>query len=121
MVSTTSPPSARPSVPRRWVDQLAARHLFPLLLIGYFERIDSERGIAWRVADSLALYDTGDLRRAHVRGHENVLKRLLVHAPALDLGLWMRTLFGTGTSRGLHGRAVAPRCGTQSMADIGGR
>ena len=28
---------------------------FRLLLIGYFEGIDSERGIAWRVADSLAL------------------------------------------------------------------
>ena len=26
---------------------------FPLLLIGYFEGIDSERGIAWRTADSL--------------------------------------------------------------------
>jgi transposase len=28
-----------------------------LLLIGYFEGIDSERGIAWRAADSLALRD----------------------------------------------------------------
>jgi transposase len=28
---------------------------FRLLLIGYFEGIDSERGIAWRVADSFAL------------------------------------------------------------------
>jgi transposase len=28
---------------------------FRLLLIGYFEGIDSERGIAWRAADSLAL------------------------------------------------------------------
>ena len=28
---------------------------FRLLLIGYFEGIESERGIAWRVADSLAL------------------------------------------------------------------
>ena len=30
---------------------------FRLLLIGYFEGIDSERGIAWRVADSIALRD----------------------------------------------------------------
>jgi hypothetical protein len=30
---------------------------FRLLPIGYFEGIDSERGIAWRVADSLALRD----------------------------------------------------------------
>jgi len=28
---------------------------FRSLLIGYFEGIDSERGIAWRLADSLAL------------------------------------------------------------------
>ena len=28
---------------------------FRMLLIGYFEGIDSERGIAWRAADSLAL------------------------------------------------------------------
>jgi hypothetical protein len=28
---------------------------FRLLLIGYFEGIDSERGIAWRANDSLAL------------------------------------------------------------------
>jgi hypothetical protein len=30
---------------------------FRLLLIGYFEGIDSERGIAWRAADSFALRD----------------------------------------------------------------
>ncbi len=53
------------------------------------------------------LYETGGLRRAHVRGHENVLKRLLVHAGAFNLGLWMRTLFGVGTPRGLQGRVVA--------------
>jgi transposase len=42
-----------------------------------------------------------------VRGHENVLKRLLVHAGALNLGLWMRTIFGVGTPRSLQGRVVA--------------
>jgi Transposase DDE domain len=53
------------------------------------------------------LYETGGLRRAHVRGHENVLKRLLVHASAFNLGLWMRSLFGIGTPRTLQGRAIA--------------
>jgi hypothetical protein len=41
-----------------------------------------------------------------VRGHENVLKRLFVHAGAFNLGLWMRTLFGVGTPRSLQGRVV---------------
>ena len=53
------------------------------------------------------LYETGGLRRAHVRGHENVLKRLLVHAGAFNLGLWTRTLCGVGTPRGLQGRLVS--------------
>jgi hypothetical protein len=30
-----------------------------------------------------------------------------VHAGAFNLGLWMRTLFGVGTPRGLQGRLVA--------------
>jgi len=34
---------------------LAPARYFRMLLIGYFEGIDSERGIAWRLADSLAL------------------------------------------------------------------
>ena len=34
---------------------LAPGRYFRLLLIGYFEGIDSERGIAWRAADSLAV------------------------------------------------------------------
>ena len=34
---------------------LAPGVYFRLLLIGFFEGIDSERGIAWRVADSLSL------------------------------------------------------------------
>src|SRR3712207_4028751 len=55
------------------------------------------------------LYETGGLRRAHVRGHENVLKRLLVHGSAFNLGLWMRSLFGVGTPRALQGRAAAMR------------
>jgi transposase len=34
---------------------LAPGVYFRLLLVGYFEGLDSERGIAWRAADSLAL------------------------------------------------------------------
>jgi transposase len=50
------------------------------------------------------VYDTGGLRRTHLRGHPNILKRLLVHAGAFNLGLLMRKTFGRGTPRGLQGR-----------------
>jgi transposase len=49
------------------------------------------------------LYDRGGMRRVHLRGRENILKRLVVHAGAANLGLVMRTLFGKGTPRGLAG------------------
>ena len=59
MASTTSPkPSARPSTRKRWAwPGLPPGIYFRLLVIGYFEGIDSERGIAWRAADSFALRD----------------------------------------------------------------
>ena len=47
-------------------------------------------------------YETGGMRRTHLRGHENILKRLLIHVGASNLGLLMRTLIGSGTPRGLH-------------------
>jgi len=48
------------------------------------------------------LYETG-MRRTHLRGHENILKRLLIHSGAFNLGLLLRKLTGTGTPRGLQG------------------
>ena len=56
------------------------------------------------------LYDTGGMRRTHLRGHTNILKRLLIHAGGFNLGLLLRALLGAGTPRGLQdrgGRAVA--------------
>ena len=53
------------------------------------------------------LYETGRLRRLHLRGHANVLKRLLVHVCGANLGLLMRELTGVGTPRSLQGRAAA--------------
>ena len=35
------------------------------------------------------LYETGRMRRVHLRGHGNILKRVLLHACALNLGLLM--------------------------------
>ena len=37
---------------------------FRLLLVGYFEGLDSERGIAWRAADSLAVRQLPRARRS---------------------------------------------------------
>jgi transposase len=51
-------------------------------------------------------YETGGLRRMHLRRHPNILKRLLVHGAAFNLGLVMRKIFGHGTPRGLQGYRV---------------
>ena len=50
------------------------------------------------------LYDRGGMRRVHLRGRTNILKRLVVHAGAANLGLLMRNLFGVGTPRALQSR-----------------
>ena len=52
------------------------------------------------------LSETGRMRRVHLRGHGNILKRVLLHACALNLGLLMRTLCGVGTPRSLQGCAT---------------
>jgi transposase len=52
------------------------------------------------------VYDTGGMRRTHLRGHPNILKRLLVHASAFNLGVLMRHRYGRGTPRGLQGRRL---------------
>ena len=49
------------------------------------------------------------MRRTHLRGHTNILKRLLIHAGGFNLGLVMRHLIGIGTPRGLQGRVAAVR------------
>jgi transposase len=58
-----------------------------------------------RIERSFAhLYDTGGMRRTHLRGHENILKRLLIHAGGFNLGLMVRSMLGIGTPRGFQGR-----------------
>lgn len=53
------------------------------------------------------LYETGAMRRVHLRGRANILKRLLLHAAAFNLALLMRTTYGHGTPRGLQGHALS--------------
>ena len=96
--------------PQSWVDQEVER----AAVYANRRRIRSDRGQQLlRTRGELLerpcahLYETGGLRRMHVRGHVNVLKRLVVQAGACNLGLWMRTLIGVGTPRGLQGRLPA--------------
>ena len=49
-------------------------------------------------------YETGALRRTHLRGRENVLKRQLIHVGAFNLSLILRQTLGAGTPRELRNR-----------------
>jgi transposase len=49
-------------------------------------------------------YETGGMRRTHLRGHENILKRQLIHVGAFNLSLILRQLLGAGTPRELRNR-----------------
>src|ERR1700681_2938300 len=44
-------------------------------------------------------YETGAMRRCHLRGQENILKRQLIHVGAFNLSLILRKLLGAGTPR----------------------
>jgi transposase len=46
-------------------------------------------------------YETGGLRRVHVRGRDNVAKRVVLQAAAFNLALILRSLTKAGTPRGL--------------------
>jgi transposase len=53
------------------------------------------------------LLDRGAMRRAWLRGRENLRKRYLVHVAGYNLGLIMRLLVGAGTPREFVARASA--------------
>ena len=96
--------------PQGWIDQRAARDA----VYANRRRIRGARGkrLLRRRGELLErpnalLYETGGMRRTHLRGHVNILKRLLIHAGGCNLGLLMRTRFGVGTPRGLQGRRPA--------------
>jgi len=48
-------------------------------------------------------YETGGMRRTHLREHPNICKRLLIHHAGFNLGLLMRQRFGFGKPRALQG------------------
>jgi transposase len=47
-------------------------------------------------------YETGGMRRTHLRGHRKILKRLLVHVAGFNLALVLRQRFGIGKPRRLQ-------------------
>ena len=49
------------------------------------------------------LYETGGMRRVHLQGRQNILKRLLVHGAAFNLSLILRKNMGVGKPRRLQG------------------
>jgi len=49
------------------------------------------------------LYETGGMRRVHLQGRKNILKRLLVHGAAFNLSLILRKNLGVGKPRRLQG------------------
>src|SRR5271169_3176598 len=49
-------------------------------------------------------YETGGMRRCHLRGRENILKRQLIHVGAFNLSLVLRKMLGAGTPRELRNR-----------------
>ncbi len=95
---------------RNWKGKQGARHAVYLNR----RRIRGQRGRALvrrrgeQLERPFALaYETGRLRRVHLRGRVNILKRVLIHTAALNLGLLMRTMLGVGTPRSLQGRILS--------------
>src|SRR5438128_9364755 len=94
---------------RHWTHAPAAQHA----VYGNRRRVRGARGkrlLRRRgeyVERSFAhVYDTGGLRRTHLRRHPNILKRLFIHASAFNLGILMRQVFGVGAPRRLQGRRL---------------
>ena len=81
---------------------LAPGRYFRLLLIGYFEGLDSERAIAWRTDDSLSLRSFLRLAPPASPPDHSTISR--------NLGLLLRQVTGVGTPRSPQGRAVGLFC-----------
>jgi transposase len=94
---------------RRWKQDAQAQQA----VYGNRRRIKSEHGKSLLrrrgelVERSFAhAYETGGMRRLHLRDRDNILKRLLIHLCGFNLSLLMRKYHGKGTPRGWQGYAV---------------
>jgi transposase len=94
---------------RNWIGKEAERHA----VYANRWRIRGERGKRLLRRRGLILerpfahcYETGEMRRVHLRGRENILKRLLIHVAGFNLSLILRLMIGRGTPRGLQDLAT---------------
>jgi hypothetical protein len=66
-------------------------------------------------------YETGAMRRTHLRRRDNIAKRLLIHVGGFNLGLVMRKLTGWGKPRrlqGLFAPVFALLCGLWAVMEL---
>ena len=93
--------------PRRGRPSLPPGRYFRMLLVGYFEGIDSERGLEWRCADSLSLREFLRLgERERVPDH-SWLSRTRSRLPLEGVHLGAAA---PGRARADQGRADRRRC-----------
>src|SRR6266513_6515472 len=94
---------------RNWIGKQAERDA----VYANRRRIRGDRGKALLRRRGLMLerpfahcYETGRMRRIHLRGRENILKRLMIHVAGFNLSLMLRLMTGKGTPRGLQDLAI---------------
>ena len=101
---------------RRWTTKAAARdavYTNRRRIRGGLGRALQRRRSERLERPNAQLYDTGGMRRTHLRGHANILKRLCIHVGGFNLGPFMRTLCDGRHAPQLAGTlddGLGPRC-----------
>ena len=63
-------------------------------------------------------YDTGGMRRTHLRQHDNIAKRLLIHIAAFNLSLLLRKALGAGKPRAFQSGGTAFAALMTTLTDL---
>jgi transposase len=109
--------------PRMGRPSLAPGVYFRLMLVGYFEGLDSERGIAWRAADSLGLRDfLGLALHEGAPDHSTISRtRRLIDLETHDaVFVWVlrrlaEAMLLTGTTLGVDGTTLEANAALRSI------
>jgi transposase len=78
------------------------------------KRLQRQRGEKLERSNAL-MYETGGMRRTHLRTHAKILKRLIVHAAGFNLALLMRELIGIGKPRTLQDGGAVLRAALRAV------